>query len=101
MVSIDTVRGMALFQMHRGDRSGINRKPEMESVCLICGAIHIDPDPENPRKLVCRNCGFGFFRYACPACSQTIDGRDPGNPNCPACHARKCTCGRCDCGNVH
>jgi len=101
MVTIDTVLGMALFQLHKGDRAGINRKPEMESVCLICGSIHMDTDPADPRKRVCRNCGFAFFRYPCPACAQIIDSRDPGNPHCPACHGRTCVCGRCGCRPDH
>ena len=97
MGMIDLALGVALYRQHKGDRAGINRKPEMASVCLICGSVHIDPDPDNPRKLVCRNCGFGFFRYACPACGETIDNRDPSNVLCSLCHERRCTCGACGC----
>ena len=97
MTTIDAATAFALFRMHQGSRAGINRKPEMGSVCLICGSVHIAPDPGNPRKLVCRNCGFAFLRYQCPACANLIDSRDPTNLHCPLCCGRKCTCGNCDC----
>jgi hypothetical protein len=97
MSMIDAVTAMALFRLHKGNRAGINRKPEMESVCLICGAVHVKADPNDPRKRVCRSCGFAFFRYECPACAQVVDSRDPSNPHCPICRGRKCTCDRCDC----
>jgi len=97
MATIDAAMAYALFRQHQGDRVGINRKPEMASVCLICGSVHIAPDPTNPRKLVCRNCGFAFVRYQCPACANVVDNRDPSNPHCPSCRGRMCTCGSCDC----
>jgi len=100
MMTIAAATAMALFRLHKGDRAGINRKPDMESVCLICGSAHVAPDSGNPRKLVCRNCGFAFFRYACPACAQVVDSRDPSNPLCPACRGRKCACGGCDCNTL-
>ena len=43
------------------------------------------------------DCGFAFFRYTCPACGKTVDGRDPKNPNCEECGLRVCTCGACGC----
>jgi len=98
MVVMDASTGLALFRLHKGDRKGINRKPEMGSVCLICGSIHIEADPGDTRKLVCRNCGFGFYRYACPACASTVDSRDPSNRPCKDCGRPTCTCGGCACG---
>jgi len=97
MVTVDVATGLALFRLHKNNRAGINRKPEMASVCLICGSIHVDPDPENPRRLICRNCGFAFYRYTCPACASTVDSRDPTNPSCSVCRIPKCTCGDCAC----
>jgi hypothetical protein len=97
MSLVDAALGMELFHLHKRDRAGINRKPEMASVCLICGSVHIDPDPNHPRRFVCRNCGFAFFRYACPACNDPIDSRDPGNGLCPTCRERRCVCGACGC----
>lgn len=87
-----------LFLQHRANREGIHRKPEMASVCLICGSAHIDSDPTEPGKLVCRNCGFAFYRYECSSCGSTIDSRDPCNARCTVCRERKCTCGACACG---
>jgi hypothetical protein len=97
MTTIDAAAAFALFRLHQLDRAGINRKPEMGSVCLICGSVHVVPDPANPRKLVCRNCGFAFFRYQCRVCAKVVDSRDPSNLHCPSCRGRKCTCGNCDC----
>jgi hypothetical protein len=97
---IDATIGQALFRLHRRDRAGINRKPEMASVCLICGSVHIDADPTDGRKLVCRNCGFVFTRYSCAVCGATVDSRDPGNPMCRICRAWKCLCGRCACPEI-
>jgi len=97
MATVDSVTALALFRLHKGERAGINRKPEMRSVCLICGSCHVGPDPTDGRKLVCLNCGFAFLRYECPACASTIDSRDPSNPVCPACRERMCTCGSCAC----
>jgi DNA-directed RNA polymerase subunit RPC12/RpoP len=98
MSMIDVALGNELFRLHKGDRTGINRKPEMAHVCLICGSIHIDVDAKDGRKLVCRNCGHAFYRYACPSCGQTVDNRDPANPPCPACRSPRCVCGGCGCG---
>jgi hypothetical protein len=97
MVTVDVATGVALYRQHKGNRAGINRKPEMASVCLICGSIHMDPDPKDPEKLICRNCGFAFRRYDCPTCASTIDSRDPSNRACSVCRKPKCTCGTCAC----
>ena len=97
MEPLDRETGGKLFNHYRKQRDGIRNSPEMASVCLICGSIHIDPKPGDGRMLVCRNCGFAFYRYPCPACGATIDGRDPRNPGCRECGARVCTCGVCDC----
>jgi hypothetical protein len=94
---IDSTIAQSLFHMHRGDRAGINKKPEMASVCLICGSVHMDADPGDNRRLVCRNCGFAFYRYPCPSCGCAIDSRDPTNLRCPDCRERRCICGSCEC----
>jgi hypothetical protein len=94
---IDATVAQALFCLHKGNRTGINRKPEMGSVCLICGAVHLDVDPADGRRLVCRNCGFAFYRYPCPSCGSTVDSRDPSNVLCATCRERRCTCGHCAC----
>jgi rubrerythrin len=87
-----------LFGQHRENRDGIRNKPEMAWICLICGSVHIIPKPGDEHKLVCRNCGFAFFRYICPACGKTVDRRDPKNPACPGeCGLRLCSCGACGC----
>ena len=86
-----------LFDHYRKQRDGIRNRPEMASICLICGSVHIIPKPGDPYKLVCRDCGFAFYRYSCPACGKTIDGRDPQNRNCEGCGLRLCTCGACGC----
>ncbi len=98
MVAVDPATGVAMFRLHRGNRNGINRKPEMASVCLICGSIHVEADSGDGRKLVCRNCGFAFYRYDCSVCSSTVDSRDPSNRPCDECGKPKCTCGSCGCG---
>ena len=94
---IDSTIAQNLFRMHRGDRAGINKKPEMASVCLICGSVHIDSDPGDSRRVVCRSCGFAFNRYPCPSCGCAIDSRDPTNSRCPTCRERMCVCGVCGC----
>jgi rubrerythrin len=86
-----------LLDHYRAHRDGIRNKPELAWVCLICGSVHIVPKPGDEHKLLCRDCGFAFYRYACPDCGKTIDGRDPQNPNCEKCELRVCTCGVCDC----
>ncbi len=86
-----------LLTKYREQRDGIRHCPELAGLCLICGSVHIVPHKDNSRKLVCRNCGFAFFRYVCPECSETVDGRDPRNRACPECGIRICSCGACDC----
>lgn len=98
MSAIDSATGRELFQRHRRNRAGIAGIPAMGSVCLICGSVHMDVDPANGRRFVCRNCGFAFERYACPSCDSTIDSRDPNDPLCATCHQHRCTCGSCACG---
>jgi hypothetical protein len=98
MTAIDSATGLELFRRHRRNRIGIAGIPAMGSVCLICGSIHVDADPSDGRRLVCRNCGFAFERYACPWCDGTVDSRDPGNAPCSVCHRHRCSCGACACG---
>ena len=97
METLDRDTAKKLFDHYRKKRDGIRNKPEMASVCLICGSIHIIPKIGDGRKLVCRDCGFAFYRYECPACGGTVDGRDPKNAGCRECGTRTCTCGACDC----
>jgi len=97
MELLDRNRAKKLFDHYRNQRDGIRNSPEMASICLICGSIHIIPKPGDNQKLLCRDCGFAFFRYTCPACGITVDGRDPLNPACRECGSRVCTCGVCGC----
>jgi len=97
MATIELEVAKRLFARYRVERAGISDVAEMASVCLICGSPHIDPVPGEDGKFVCRNCGFGFSRYACTACDKAIDGRDPNCLKCAACGKRKCTCGSCAC----
>lgn len=97
MEPLDRDTAKQLFNHYRKHRDGIRIKPEMASICLICGSIHIIPKAGDAHKLVCRDCGFAFFRYTCPACGKTVDGRDPLNPGCRECGLRVCTCGACGC----
>lgn len=97
METPDRETAKKLFDHYRKQRDNIRNKPEMASICLICGSIHIIPKPGDNLKLVCRDCGFAFYRYACPACGRTVDGRDPKNPLCRECELRICTCGACGC----
>jgi DNA-directed RNA polymerase subunit RPC12/RpoP len=97
MEQLDRDRAKKLFNHYRNTRDGIRNSPEMATICLICGSIHIFPKPGENQKLFCRNCGFAFFRYSCPACGKTVDGRDPLNPACRECGSRICTCGECGC----
>jgi NAD-dependent SIR2 family protein deacetylase len=97
MEPLDRESAKRLFEHHRKHREGIHEQPMMAQVCLICGSIHIVPLDGNNKKLVCRNCGFAFYRYDCCACGTTIDGRDPQNPSCPACGEKTCVCGACGC----
>jgi DNA-directed RNA polymerase subunit RPC12/RpoP len=91
----DTVK--KLFDHYRNHRDGIRNRPEMASICLICGSVHIIPMDGDSHRLVCRDCGFAFFRYECSVCGNTVDGRDPLNPACRTCGSRVCTCGACGC----
>ncbi|GFE60470.1 hypothetical protein AOG2_10580 [Geobacter sp. AOG2] len=100
METLDRDTAGKLFNHYRKHRDGIRNKPEMASICLICGSIHVFPDPRDAHMLVCRNCGFAFDRYECTACGKTIDGRDPQNPGCRECGWRVCTCGQCGCPQV-
>lgn len=86
-----------LYDHYRTHRDGIRNKPEMAFICLICGSVHIIPKEGDEHKLVCRDCGFAFYRYECSACGKTIDGRDPRNRGCGECGLRICTCGACGC----
>lgn len=97
MEPLDKDMAKKLFEQYRRNRDNIRNSPEMASICLICGSIHIIPSSEDNHQLVCRNCGFAFFRYECSACGNTIDGRDPLNPGCRSCGLRVCTCGVCGC----
>ena len=97
MGSPDRETAKKLYEQYRKHRDGIRNSPEMASICLICGSVHIIPKDDDAYKLVCFNCGFAFFRYQCPTCGKTVDGRDPQNPACRECGLRKCTCGACGC----
>ncbi|MDD2733355.1 MAG: hypothetical protein PHF56_05400 [Desulfuromonadaceae bacterium] len=97
MQPLDRDTAKKLFQRFRTKRDGIRNSAEMASVCLICGSMHIIAKPGDDRKLMCRDCGFPFFRYSCSACGKTVDGRDPMNPLCRECGFRVCTCGACGC----
>lgn len=94
-VDRDTARN--LFDHYRRQRDGIRNRPEMASICLICGSIHIIPKDGDAHKLVCRSCGFAFQRYTCESCGKTVDSRDPKNHACRACGLRVCSCGACGC----
>lgn len=94
---LDRDTAKKLFEHYRRNRNGIRNKAEMATICLICGSIHIIPKVGSEYKLVCRDCGFAFFRYACSVCGKTVDGRDPENPACRTCGLRVCTCGACGC----
>jgi len=97
MDALDRDTAKKLYEQYRKQRDGIRNRPEMASICLICGSIHIIPKEGDAYKLVCRSCGFAFFRYQCPVCRKTVDGRDPKNTACRECGLRLCTCGACGC----
>jgi hypothetical protein len=99
METLDRETAKQLFDKYRRNRDGIRNSPDMASICLICGSIHITPKPGEPGMLACRNCGFSWYRYECTACGKTVDGRDPKNPGCRICGVRICTCGVCGCPN--
>jgi hypothetical protein len=101
MEPLDRDTAKQLCTHYNKNRDGIRNKPEMASICLICGSIHIVPKEGSRHKLVCRDCGFAFYRYQCPACGKTVDGRDPKNPACrEECGLRVCTCGACGCAST-
>jgi hypothetical protein len=90
--------GKRLQARYRKNREGIRLDPQMASICLICGSIHVYPVAGGAAGLLeCRNCGFAFLRYPCSACGNTVDERDPANPGCDECEARVCSCGSCSC----
>ena len=91
----DTAR--KLFTHYRKQRDGIRNSPEMGTICLICGSLHIVAKPGEPHQVLCRDCGFTFIRYVCDVCGSTVDGRDPQNPGCDGCGLRHCSCGACGC----
>lgn len=97
MEPLDRDAAKKLFEQFRSRREGIRNKPEMAFICLICGSVHIVPKEGDRHKLVCRDCGFAFFRYACDVCGTTVDSRDPRNPACRECGLRVCGCGACGC----
>lgn len=97
MEALDKEEAKRLFDHYRRHRDGVRNKPEMASVCLICGSTHVFAKDGAPHMRVCRSCGFAFYRYDCPACGATVDGRDPNNAGCHACGLRVCTCGACGC----
>jgi len=97
MEPLDKDTAAKLFTHYRKNRDGIRKKPEMASICLICGSIHVIPKSGDDHMLVCCNCGFAFCRYECEACGETVDGRDSQNPGCRLCGWRICTCGVCGC----
>jgi rubrerythrin len=80
METLDPQEAVELFDQYRGHREGVRTNPKLGSVCLICGSTHIFPKDGDPHLFYCRSCGFAFYRYSCPACGDTIDGRDPLNP---------------------
>ena len=94
---MNKVEAKQLFDYYRRKRDGIMNKQELASVCLICGSTHVFPKDGDPHKLVCRSCGFAFYRYDCPSCGETVDGRDPANAGCRECGLRVCSCGACGC----
>lgn len=96
---ISREEGKQLFKKYRSQRDGIRNCPEMASVCMICESIDVVEKPDEPGKRYCRNCGFAFYRYTCPSCGKTVDGRDPRNPACEECGLRVCTCGACGCSD--
>lgn len=100
IVELDRVTAQQLFNHYRQQRDGIRDNPEMASICLICGSVHVGPKNGETGMLVCRNCGFSWYRYECTACGKTVDGRDPLNPACRVCSWRICTCGTCSCPSV-
>jgi len=99
METLDRNTAKEIYNHYRHNRDGIRNRPELASLCLICGSIHITAKAGEQGMLFCRDCGFGFLRYPCVACGKTVDGRDPKNPACRECGRRFCTCGACCCAN--
>ncbi len=97
MEPLDRETASKLFDHYRKQRDGIRNCPEMGTICLICGSIHIKEMDDKAGKLICRNCGFSWYRYECPTCRATVDGRDSSNPGCHVCGLRICSCGACGC----
>ncbi|GFO70305.1 hypothetical protein GMLC_38840 [Geomonas limicola] len=96
-MALDREQAKSLFEKYRKHRDGIRSNPELAGVCLICGSTHVGPHPEFSQQMICHSCGFAFYRYRCPDCGATVDGRDPLNPACRECGLRQCTCGACGC----
>ena len=96
-MTLDKEEAKRLFDHYRRERDGIRNQPGLATVCLICGSTHVFPKDGDPHLLACRSCGFAFYRYPCPACGATVDGRDPLNPPCRECGLRVCSCGACGC----
>lgn len=101
METLNRETAKKLYEHYRKHRDGIRNNPEMASICLICGSVHILPKSDNDRKLYCRDCRFAFYRFICPACGKTVDGRDPRNAGCDECGEPVCTCGKCGCGTIN
>lgn len=97
MEGLDRETADRLHIHFRKHREGIRNCRELASLCLICGSIHIVPKDGEPGMLVCRNCGFAFYRGVCPDCGAIIDGRDPKNNICRSCLEHRCSCGACGC----
>jgi len=97
MAAPDRAHADKLFARYRSRRDGIRKEPALARVCLICGSTHVGPKHGDLHQMVCFSCGFAFFRYQCPTCGATVDGRDPENPGCHECGLRTCTCGACGC----
>lgn len=100
MEQLDRETAKKLFDHYRKQRDGIRNKPELASLCLICGSVHVAVKNGEPDKLACCNCGFSWYRYQCHACGKVVDGRDPKNPACQECGKRVCVCGACGCRQV-
>ena len=94
---LDREEAKCLYDRYRKQRDGIRNCEGMGSLCLICGSVDVVPKVGEEGMLVCRNCGFVFYRSECTVCGATIDGRDPRNPGCRECGQRLCTCGTCGC----
>lgn len=97
MELLDRENARRLYAIYRKQRDGIRNRPELASLCLICGSVHVAAKSGEPGMLVCGNCGFSWYRYECAVCGRTVDGRDPRNPGCRECGWRICTCGACSC----